>query len=76
MTDRCAGTDAMYKYLSITLVALMPILGTAAETEMTAPHELVKAAGVDPASPAPYQAVVARMNQIMDQIGAIQARRK
>ncbi len=37
------------------------------------PYELVKAAGVDLATPAPYQAVVARMNSIMDQIEAIQA---
>ncbi|HJW56039.1 MAG TPA: oligoendopeptidase F [Burkholderiaceae bacterium] len=35
------------------------------------PYELVKAAGVDLASPAPYQAIVARMNRIMDQIEAI-----
>jgi oligoendopeptidase F len=35
----------------------------------------VKAAGVDLASPAPYRAVVARMNRIMDEIEAIQARR-
>jgi oligoendopeptidase F len=39
------------------------------------PYELVKAAGVDLASPAPYQAVAARMNRIMDEIEAIQARR-
>jgi len=39
------------------------------------PYELVKKAGVDLASPAPYQAVVARMNRIMDEIEAIQARR-
>ena len=39
------------------------------------PYELVKAAGVDLASPAPYRAVVARMNRIMDEIEAIQARR-
>ncbi|MFZ6656044.1 oligoendopeptidase F [Undibacterium sp. TJN19] len=39
------------------------------------PYELVKAAGVDLASPAPYQAVFARMNKIMDQIEAIQAKR-
>ena len=39
------------------------------------PYEMVKAAGVDLASPAPYQAVVARMNRIMDEIEAIQARR-
>jgi oligoendopeptidase F len=39
------------------------------------PYELVKEAGVDLASPAPYQAIVARMNGIMDQIEAIQAKR-
>jgi oligoendopeptidase F len=39
------------------------------------PYELVKAAGVDLASPAPYRAVVARMNRIMDEIEAIQKRR-
>src|SRR5216117_3520390 len=39
------------------------------------PYELVKAAGVDLASPAPYRAVVARMNRIMDEIEAIRARR-
>jgi len=39
------------------------------------PYELVKEAGVDLASPAPYQALVARMNMIMDQIEAIVAKR-
>jgi len=39
------------------------------------PYELVKAAGVDLASPAPYQAIFARMNAIMDEIEAIQARK-
>jgi oligoendopeptidase F len=39
------------------------------------PYELVKAAGVDLARSSPYRAVVARMNRIMDQIEAIQARR-
>jgi len=39
------------------------------------PYELVKRAGVDLATPAPYQALVARMNSIMDQIEAILARR-
>jgi oligoendopeptidase F len=37
------------------------------------PYELVKEAGVDLASPAPYEAIVARMNSIMDQIEAIQS---
>ena len=40
------------------------------------PYELVRAAGVDLATPAPYQAVVARMNKIMDEIEAILAKRK
>jgi oligoendopeptidase F len=39
------------------------------------PYDLVKAAGVDLASPAPYQAVAARMNRIMDEIETILARR-
>jgi oligoendopeptidase F len=40
------------------------------------PYELVKEAGVDLASPAPYQAIVRRMNAIMDQIEAIQTKPK
>jgi oligoendopeptidase F len=40
------------------------------------PYELVKKAGVDLASPAPYQALVANMNAIMDEIEAILAKRK
>jgi oligoendopeptidase F len=39
------------------------------------PYELVKRAGVDLATPAPYQALVARMNRIMDEIEAILAKR-
>jgi oligoendopeptidase F len=39
------------------------------------PYEMVKEAGVDLASPAPYQALVGRMNKIMDQIEAIRAKR-
>jgi len=40
------------------------------------PYELVKTAGVDLASPAPYKALVARMNAIMDEIEAILAKPK
>jgi oligoendopeptidase F len=40
------------------------------------PYELVKTAGVDLATPVPYQALVARMNTIMDEIEAILAKRK
>ncbi len=40
------------------------------------PYDLVRKAGVDLATPAPYQALVARMNAIMDEIEAILAQRK
>jgi oligoendopeptidase F len=40
------------------------------------PYELVKRAGVDLATPAPYRALVARMDSIMDQIEAILAKNK
>ena len=40
------------------------------------PYELVKKAGVDLATPAPYQALAARMNSIMDEIEAILAKHK
>jgi oligoendopeptidase F len=40
------------------------------------PYDLVKKAGVDLATPAPYQALVARMNSIMDEIESILARQK
>ena len=39
------------------------------------PYEMVKAAGVDLASPAPYQAVAKSMNRIMDEIESILAKR-
>jgi oligoendopeptidase F len=40
------------------------------------PYSLYKKAGLDMASPAPYEALVARMNHIMDQIEAIEAKKK
>jgi oligoendopeptidase F len=40
------------------------------------PYDLVKAAGVDLATPEPYNALVKRMNRIMDEIEAILARKK
>jgi oligoendopeptidase F len=36
------------------------------------PYELYKRAGIDMATPAPYRALIARMNRIMDQIEALQ----
>jgi oligoendopeptidase F len=40
------------------------------------PYSLYKQAGLDMASPAPYEALVARMNKLMDQIEAIEAKKK
>ena len=40
------------------------------------PYELVKEAGVDLATAAPYQAIIKRMNAIMDQIETIRASKK
>jgi oligoendopeptidase F len=40
------------------------------------PYELVKRAGVDLADPAPYRALVARMDGIMDRMEAILAKRR
>jgi len=40
------------------------------------PYDMVKAAGVDLASPAPYRSIAARMNRIMDDIEKILAHRK
>jgi oligoendopeptidase F len=37
------------------------------------PYQLLKRAGVDLATPAPYRALVARMNRIMDQIEALES---
>ncbi len=39
------------------------------------PYELLKEAGVDLATPAPYEALIRRMNRIMDEIEAILDRR-
>jgi len=39
------------------------------------PYQLYQRAGVDMATPAPYRALVARMNRIMDEIEACSRRR-
>ena len=39
------------------------------------PFALYKKAGLDMASPAPYQALIARMNRLMDQIDALEAQK-
>jgi oligoendopeptidase F len=55
--------------------ALERYLGLLRAGDSNYPYELVKAAGVDLATPAPYQAMAGRMNSIMDRIEAILARR-
>lgn len=55
--------------------ALNKYMGLLKAGDSNYPYDLVKAAGVDLATPAPYQALVARMNSIMDQIEAIIAKR-
>jgi oligoendopeptidase F len=39
------------------------------------PYELYKRAGVDMATPAPYRALIARMNRIMDQVEALESQK-
>jgi oligoendopeptidase F len=39
------------------------------------PYALYKKAGLDMATPAPYEALVARMTRIMDQIDAIRKKK-
>jgi oligoendopeptidase F len=38
-------------------------------------YELYKKAGIDMATPAPYQALVARMNRLMDEIEALEKKK-
>jgi oligoendopeptidase F len=38
------------------------------------PYNLYRKAGLDMVSPAPYQALLARMNRVMDQIDALEAK--
>ena len=58
---QCPGeTDALPRYLN-----LLKAGGS------DYPYELVRAAGVDLATPAPYQALVAQMNAIMDEIESL-----
>jgi oligoendopeptidase F len=64
--ERVAGGDTQ---------ALERYLGMLRAGDSNYPYDLVKAAGVDLATAAPYQALVGRMNGIMDRIEAILAKR-
>ena len=75
-TSISAGTMFSEQILSAKPGAVERYLGILKAGGSAYPYELVKGAGVDLASPAPYQAVVKRMNAIMDEMEAILARRQ
>ena len=64
----------MARWLPLVLSFIHPerILGALKAGGSDYPYSLYKKAGLDMATPAPYEALIARMNRIMDQIEAIQ----
>jgi oligoendopeptidase F len=74
-TSITAGTAFADKILKGEPGAVDRYLGVLKAGGSAYPYDVVKAAGVDLASPAPYKAIVGRMNSIMDQIEAILAKR-
>ncbi|ACB76375.1 oligoendopeptidase F [Opitutus terrae PB90-1] len=74
-TSIAAGTAFADRILAHEPGAVDTYLGLLKAGGSDHPYELVKRAGVDLATPAPYRALVARMNSIMDQIEAILAKR-
>lgn len=75
-TSIAAGTAFADRILAHEPGALETYLGLLKAGGSNHPYTLVKNAGVDLATPAPYRALVARMNSIMDQIEAILARKR
>ena len=75
-TSIAAGTAFAERILKGEPGAVETYLGLLKAGGSDHPYDLVKRAGVDLATPAPYRALVARMNSIMDQIEAILARRQ
>jgi len=74
-TSIAAGAQFAERVAAGDKAALERYLGLLRAGDSNYPYDLVKAAGVDLATPAPYQALVARMNTIMDRIEAILAKR-
>lgn len=74
-TSIAAAQDFAQRILAKQPGALQAYLKMLSAGGSSDPYELVKTAGVDLATPKPYQALVARMNSIMDQIEAIENRR-
>lgn len=74
-TSIAAAQDFAQRILAKQPGALQAYLKMLSAGGSSDPYELVKTAGVDLATPKPYQALVARMNSIMDQIEAIESKR-
>ncbi|MEO7597333.1 MAG: M3 family oligoendopeptidase, partial [Opitutus sp.] len=74
-TSIAAGTAFAERILKGEPGAVDTYLGLLKAGGSDHPYDLVKRAGVDLATPAPYRALVARMNLIMDQIEKILATR-
>jgi len=74
-TSIAAGTAFAERILKGEPGAVDTYLGLLKAGGSDHPYDLVKRAGVDLATPAPYRALFARMNDIMDQIEAILAKR-
>ncbi len=74
-TSIAAGQAFAEKILAGEAGAVDTYLGLLKAGGADHPYDLVKRAGVDLATPAPYRALVARMNAIMDRIEAILARK-
>ena len=74
-TSIAAGAQFAERVAAGDKATLERYLGLLRAGDSNYPYDLVKAAGVDLATPAPYQSLVARMNGIMDQIEAILAKR-
>lgn len=74
-TSIAAAQDFAQRILAKEPGALQAYLKMLGSGGSSYPYELVKAAGVDLATPKPYQALAARMNGIMDRIEAIESKR-
>jgi oligoendopeptidase F len=69
MAGAAAFTDAILKRDAGARVRFLNLLRAGASDY---PYDLYRAAGIDMATPAPYRALAARMNRLMDEIEALQ----
>jgi oligoendopeptidase F len=69
MAGAAAFTDAILKRDASARARFLNLLRAGASDY---PYDLYRAAGIDMATPAPYRALAARMNRLMDEIEALQ----